>query len=693
MLKELIRERLITAADEIYGLFARTVSSYEEQLRRARQEIDQLKAIYDKTGLRVEGVKQREDSSSLKQDDPQPSHSKEEVEHPQSPDIKEEEEEVDVNKFHLTGVFEERDGDQDKTPEWSQLHYYSPDGELYGGPSPQNVFAPLSDSDGDSADKLLTYFPNKSTHGNKETSQTHKKGFICSVCGKVLANNSVLIIHMRKHTGEKPFICLVCGKAFVQKSHLRSHMITHTGEKPFSCSVCDMRFSYKCNLNTHMRKHTTEEEKGGSYKRGEKSPELQNKLVRRIKKKQKKTFKMLKELVRERLIAAAEEIYVLFETTMASYEEQLCRARKENERQRRQLEAAKTVMHIQDGPQLTGCQVQQPFPQFGLSNVMRPSYVKEERRYVKDEEASISHLPLTIISVKSEDDKAPECNQSSGDEADDHAEEPLTTHSDREGDDDTHTGVSPFTCAVCGQIFSSQNGLDVHVRTHTLGKPFRCSVCGKTFAKKSNMVSHVRIHTGEKPFSCPACGKGFAQKISLVAHERTHTGEKPFVCAVCGKSFFHKPNMVAHRKTHTGEKPHGCSVCGATFFRKESLASHARTHTGEKPFACPLCGKAFSHKPNMVAHRKTHTGEKPFACAVCAKAFTHKANMVLHMRTHSGERPFACPLCEKRFTQKAHMESHLKTHAGGNAFTCSLCGESFVHRSNLSAHLRAHGGE
>lgn len=48
---------------------------------------------------------------------------------------------------------------------------------------------------------------------------------------------------------------------------------------------------------------------------------------------------MLKELVRERLIAAADEIFGLFEKTIASYEEQLSRAREENERQRRQLEA------------------------------------------------------------------------------------------------------------------------------------------------------------------------------------------------------------------------------------------------------------------------------------------------------------------------------------------------------------------
>lgn len=50
-------------------------------------------------------------------------------------------------------------------------------------------------------------------------------------------------------------------------------------------------------------------------------------------------IKMLKDFVKERLLAAADEIFGMFERTIASYEEQLCRARDETERHRRQLEA------------------------------------------------------------------------------------------------------------------------------------------------------------------------------------------------------------------------------------------------------------------------------------------------------------------------------------------------------------------
>ncbi|XP_061528757.1 uncharacterized protein LOC133400289 isoform X2 [Phycodurus eques] len=57
---------------------------------------------------------------------------------------------------------------------------------------------------------------------------------------------------------------------------------------------------------------------------------------------------MLKALVRKRLIAAADEIFGLFERTIASYEEQLCRAREENEGQRRQLQEVCSKTRIED---------------------------------------------------------------------------------------------------------------------------------------------------------------------------------------------------------------------------------------------------------------------------------------------------------------------------------------------------------
>uniref|UniRef100_A0A3Q2Z0N6 C2H2-type domain-containing protein n=1 Tax=Hippocampus comes TaxID=109280 RepID=A0A3Q2Z0N6_HIPCM len=282
MLQKLVRERLLAAADEIFGLFERTIASYKEQLCRAREETErhrrQMEAVCSaQIVLRIDDDQQHGESSNL--------------EYPQPPRMKEEEEEAHVSKLPLAAARAESDASEYKPPKSSQVHHQSPSGDHCGAPLPDDLLAPLSDCDGTdeslrSLGKESNRSAKKTTLGNEKTSQMCEQHFTCCVCGKTLANNSILmrhlrthtgekpfhcsvcgkrftqkpsmVSHMRTHTGEKPFLCLVCGKAFTQKPHLVSHMRTHTGEKPFSCSVCSGRFRHRSNLNAHMRRHKTE---------------------------------------------------------------------------------------------------------------------------------------------------------------------------------------------------------------------------------------------------------------------------------------------------------------------------------------------------------------------------------------------------------------------------------------------------
>uniref|UniRef100_A0A3Q2Y0E9 C2H2-type domain-containing protein n=2 Tax=Hippocampus comes TaxID=109280 RepID=A0A3Q2Y0E9_HIPCM len=260
---------------------------------RPRDNLSAARSDGDRTeeALRSDADRAREDRRSKCSEEPKTlGHVEVEEEDPQPARSKEEEAEDHVSALPLLVVFVKSEDEEDAAPEWSRPHRGSPSGDgCGGGPPPDDVLAPLSESDaaedpwrggascegGDQPStcseaeeaKSKTRFSGSAcvkslaheqrTPGRAGT-QPGEKPFSCSVCGATWSRKGSLENHMRTHTGEKPFLCSTCGQTFSRKENMVSHMKLHSGERPFACSSCGQTFSRRSNLERHVRSHKRE---------------------------------------------------------------------------------------------------------------------------------------------------------------------------------------------------------------------------------------------------------------------------------------------------------------------------------------------------------------------------------------------------------------------------------------------------
>ncbi|XP_037651808.1 zinc finger protein 2 homolog [Sebastes umbrosus] len=670
MLRALVKQRLTAAAEEICGLFERTIAEYEEELSRSKEENErqqklldavlhpqlQLHRADDQQLLVVKEEvppEQQEWSSSLDQEDPEPPHIKEEQEElwtSQEGEQLQWLEEADI-KFPFSPVSVKSEEDDEEEPQSSQFHQRQTeqmeteaDGEDCGGPEPARNSDPDShlqpdtdDKPGDSSepdtensddwketrepesglnclenDEVAVSDLRCSTGEKPFNSHTGETYLNCSVCDKRFSRKADVKIHMRTHTGEKPCSCPVCKKSFTQNGSLQNHMRTHTGEKPFSCSVCKKSFTQSGHLQKHMRTHTD-----------------------------------------------VQQLLVVEEDVPPEHQEWSSSLDQEDPEPQHIKEEQEELWTSQEGQQLQGLE------EADIKFPFTPVHVKNEEDDEEKPQSSQRHQRQTEENREAEHLKTEADGEDCGGPGPARNSDP-DTHLQLDTNDKTGDSSEPEAddCGDWKETREPQSGLNSlnneevsvgdlrcfiesenlkrHKRTHTGEKTFTCSICQKSFTQSGNLQMHMRLHTGEKPFSCSVCQKSFTQSGDLQRHVMTHTGEKPFSCSVCGKGFIRSGELKRHMRTHTGEKPHSCLFCEKSFSQRGSLQMHMRIHTGEKPFSCLVCEKSFTQNGDLQRHVMTHTGEKPFSCSVCGKGFIRSGDVKMHMRTHRGENPFSC---------------------------------------------------
>ncbi|XP_033973088.1 gastrula zinc finger protein XlCGF26.1-like [Trematomus bernacchii] len=360
---------------------------------------------------------------------------------------------------------------------------------------------------------------------------------------------------------------------------------------------------------------------------------------------------VLLSLVKQRLTAAAEDIIVLFERTIAEYEEELSRSKQENERHRKLLDAVlqpQLQIHRADVQQLVVVKEEVPPEQQEWSSSLDqedpepPPHIKEEQEELWSsqegeqlqglEEADITKSTFTPVPVKSEDDEEkPQSSQ---------LHQRQTEHLETEADGEDCGGPEP----------ARNSDPERHLQPETddsvdsdFWKETREHPSGLNMLKNNEITDS---DCGNKALTFPR-----AESDDSVGSDFWKDDTKPQSASPCLNE-----NQVAENKTF--RKPYSCPDCGKRFPHNASLKSHMKLHTGEKTFVCSVCGKTVRQRGNLKDHMRILTGEKPFSCSVCKKYFTRKEDLHRHRRIHTGEKPFSCSVCEKRFTQRYQVKIH-----------------------------------
>ncbi|XP_014848583.1 PREDICTED: zinc finger and SCAN domain-containing protein 2-like [Poecilia mexicana] len=125
---------------------------------------------------------------------------------------------------------------------------------------------------------------------------------------------------------------------------------------------------------------------------------------------------------------------------------------------------------------------------------------------------------------------------------------------------------------------------------------------------------------------------------------------------------------------------------------KSAHKSQKKVRKKENVIFCTTCGKRYYYVKSLVTHMRTHV-VKLHSCETCGNEFSSAEALSSHMTEHSLDKLHSCETCGERFYRESSLLTHIRDHSDETSHPCEVCGKRCLTGKALLVHMRSHGAE